>query len=86
MSSDNRQLAPFIHTEKNAPYIYMTFLAALVPCVVNAMFYYGVRAVVLIVFCMASFVLSDYLCMKPFETLSDSRKVQSDNPLIQELF
>ena len=64
MSADTRQLAPFIHTEKNAPYIYMTFLAALVPCVVNAMFYYGIRAVVLILFCMATFVLSDYLCMR----------------------
>ena len=64
MSVDNRQLAPFIHTEKNAPYIYMTFLAALVPCVVYGMFYYGLRAIVLMIFCMATFVLSDYLCMR----------------------
>ncbi|MCR5384836.1 MAG: RnfABCDGE type electron transport complex subunit D [Saccharofermentans sp.] len=64
MSVDNRHLAPFIHTEKSAPYIYMTFLAALVPCVVYAMFYYGLRAAVLILFCMTTFVLSDYLCMK----------------------
>ena len=64
MSVDKRQLAPFIHTEKNAPYIYMTFLAALVPCVVYGFFYYGLRAVVLILSCMAAFVLSDYLCMR----------------------
>ena len=64
MSVDTRQLAPFIHTEKNAPYIYMTFLAALVPCVVYATFYYGLRAVVLMLSCMAAFVLSDNLCMR----------------------
>ncbi len=64
MSVEKRQLAPFIHTEKSAPYIYMTFLAALVPCVVYGIFYYGLRAAVLIVFCMVTFVLSDNLCMR----------------------
>lgn len=64
MIVDNRQLAPFIHTEKNAPYIYMTFLASLVPCVVCGIFYYGLRAAILILFCMAMFVLSDNLCMR----------------------
>lgn len=64
MSVDKKHLAPFIHTEKSAPYIYMTFLAALVPCVVYGIFYYGLRAAVLILFCMASFVLSDIMCMR----------------------
>ena len=64
MSNDKRQLAPFIHTTKSAPYIYLTFLASLVPCVVCGMFYYGIRAVVLILFCMAAFVLSDNLCVR----------------------
>ena len=64
MSSDSRQLAPFIHTEKSAPYIYMTFLAALVPCVVYAVFYYGLRAAILILFSMAAFVLSDLFCVR----------------------
>ncbi len=64
MSVDKRQLAPFIHTEKSAPYIYMTFLAALVPCVVYGMFYYGLRAVILILFSMTAFVFSDNLCMR----------------------
>lgn len=64
MSVDKRQLAPFIHTEKSAPYIYMTFLAALVPCIVCGIFYYGLRAAVLILFCMVTFVLSDNLCMR----------------------
>ena len=64
MSTDNKQLAPFIHTEKSAPYIYLTFLAALVPCVVYAIFYYGLRAAILILFCMITFVFSDTFCMR----------------------
>lgn len=64
MSKNMKQLAPFIHTEKSAPYIYLTFLAALVPCVVYAIFYYGLRAAILILFCMISFVLSDTFCMR----------------------
>ena len=64
MSKDMKQLAPFIHTEKSAPYIYLTFLAALVPCVVYAIFYYGLRAAILILFCMISFVFSDNFCMR----------------------
>ena len=64
MSVEKKQLAPFIHTEKNAPYIYMTFLASLVPCIVSGIFYYGLRVAILIIFCMVSFVLSDNLCMR----------------------
>ena len=64
MSTDKKQLAPFIHTEKNAPYIYMTFIASLVPCAFYGVFYYGIRAVVLILFCMLTFVLSDNLCTR----------------------
>ena len=64
MSTDNRQLAPFIHTEKNAPYIYITMLVSLVPCIVCGIFYYGLRALILILFCMAMFVLSDTLCVR----------------------
>lgn len=62
MSTDSRQLAPFIHTEKSAPYIYMTFLIALVPCSVCGIFYYGLRAAVLMLFCMLAFVLADKFC------------------------
>ena len=64
MSTDNKQLAPFIHTEKNAPYIYITLLVSLVPCVVCGVFYYGFRALILILFCMAAFVLVDNLCKR----------------------
>ena len=64
MSTDKKQLAPFIHTEKNAPYIYMTILASLVPCIVCGIFYYGIRAAVLILFCMAAFVFTDSFCIR----------------------
>ncbi|WP_034447674.1 RnfABCDGE type electron transport complex subunit D [Butyrivibrio sp. AE2032] len=64
MSKDKKQLAPFIHTEKNAPYIYMTLLASLIPCAVCGIYYYGLRAAVLILFCMLAFVMSDNLCAR----------------------
>jgi len=64
MSADRRQLAPFIHTDKSAPYIYLTLLVSLIPCAVCGMFYYGVRAFILILFCMTAFVLSDNLCAR----------------------
>jgi Na+-translocating ferredoxin:NAD+ oxidoreductase RnfD subunit len=54
-------LAPFIHTEKNAPYIYLTMIAAMVPCAIYGTFYYGLRAIILILFCMLTFTLSDML-------------------------
>lgn len=58
---DQITLAPFIHTEKNAPYIYLTLIAAMVPCAIYGAFYYGLRAIILILFCMLSFTLSDLL-------------------------
>lgn len=58
---DEIRLAPFIHTEKNAPYIYLTLIAAMVPCAIYAAFYYGLRAIILILFCMVTFTLSDML-------------------------
>lgn len=55
------RLAPFIHTEKNAPYIYLTLIAAMVPCAIYGSFYYGLRAIILILFCVLTFTLSDLL-------------------------
>lgn len=55
------RLAPFIHTEKNAPYIYLTLIAAMVPCAIYGAFYYGLRAIILMLFCMLTFTLSDLL-------------------------
>lgn len=54
-----RSLAPFIHTEKSAPYIYLTHIAALMPCVAGAFIFYGISAITLIVGCAAAFMLLD---------------------------
>jgi len=59
-----RSLAPFIHTEKNAPYIYLTIIAALVPSCCYSVFYYGVRAIVMILLCTLGFTASDVICSK----------------------
>ena len=56
--------APFIHTEKNAPYIYLTRLAALMPCVVFAVFAYGIRAIILLSLSVAGFMLTDIVAAK----------------------
>ena len=59
-----RTLAPFIHTEKNAPYIYLTIIAALVPACCYAVFYYDIRAALMILLCAVSFVICDVICSK----------------------
>ena len=51
MSFDFSRMAPFIHTERTTKYMYFCFLIALVPPVTFAVFYYGLRAIVLILFC-----------------------------------
>ncbi len=56
--------APFIHTEKNAPYIYLTHIAALMPCVVFAVFAYGIRAIILLSISVAGFMLTDIVAAK----------------------
>ena len=57
--SKNRYLAPFIHTEKSAPHIYLTHIAALMPCVAGAFIFYGLSAITLVVGCAAAFMLLD---------------------------
>lgn len=57
-----KTLAPFIHTEKNAPYIYLTIIAALVPSCCYSVFYYGLRAIVMILLCVTAFMVSDIIC------------------------
>ena len=59
-----RDLAPFIHTEKNAPYIYLTIIAALVPSCCYSVFYYGVKAALMLVICTVAFMASDVICSK----------------------
>ena len=54
-----KQLAPFIHTDKTAPYIYLTQVVALLPCCFFAIFYYGVKAFILLLTCALVFTITD---------------------------
>lgn len=45
----SRSSAPFIHTEKNTPYMQLIMDIALLPCCVSAVFNYGIKAAVNIV-------------------------------------
>ena len=53
--------APFIHSFKNAPYMYITVMIALIPCIVLSVVYYGIRAGVLILASQMLFFLFDIL-------------------------
>lgn len=56
-----RYPAPHIHKEMNIALIYPYVLIALIPCAVSAIYYYGIRALLLLLISMAAYVLSDYL-------------------------
>ena len=51
MSYDLKKMAPFIHTDRTTKYMYFCMLIALIPPVTFSVFYYGIRALVLIGFC-----------------------------------
>lgn len=54
--------APFIHTLRGTQYIYMCIALALIPPVIHAVFFYGLRALVLIVFsALLSLLLSGFV-------------------------
>lgn len=55
----SRNLAPFIHTEMTAPYIYLTHIVALLPCVIAGIIFYGISAITLIAGCATAFMLLD---------------------------
>lgn len=55
----SRNLAPFIHTEMTAPYIYLTHIVALLPCVIAGIIFYGITAITLIAVCATAFMLLD---------------------------
>lgn len=54
-----RQYAPFIHSEKNAPYIYLNVLVALIPCICLSVVYYGLKSLITILVSMLLFFFSD---------------------------
>lgn len=51
--------APHIHRHASSPYIYLHVLVALMPPCVAAVFFYGVRAIVLILWSALLFLVSD---------------------------
>jgi len=53
--------APHIHKEMNISLIYPHVLIALLPCAAAAVYYYGIRALMLLLVGMTSYALSDYL-------------------------
>lgn len=52
--------APFIHTEKTAPYMYLNVLVSLAPCACFAIAHYGLRSLVLILVSMVLFYAFDF--------------------------
>ncbi|HOO61934.1 MAG TPA: RnfABCDGE type electron transport complex subunit D [Bacillota bacterium] len=59
-----KQLAPHIHASQNASERYLNMCVALMPCIVSAIFYYGIRAIILLAVGALSFFTSDYLFAK----------------------
>lgn len=73
-----RQFAPHIHTEINAPFMYLNVLVALMPMVCASIFNYGLKALLLIMFSMILFFLSDRVCSSLFRG-SNSRTTSRKN-------
>lgn len=53
--------APFIHTDNNIAVMQLKLITALVPCITYAVFSYGIRALILVVFCALLWFLSDLM-------------------------
>ncbi len=61
-----KKLAPHIHSDRSSPRIYMDVLVALLPCCVAAIYYYGIRALILLLWGGVLFSLSDHFFSKHF--------------------
>lgn len=61
-----REYAPFIHSSKNAPFIYLNLIVAMLPCVCFSFISYGLRALVLVAFSGFAFFVSDYFMARVF--------------------
>jgi len=59
-----KQLAPHIHADKPAAERYVYVLLALLPAWLGAVFYYGIRVVLLSAVSMTCFFLCDYFCSR----------------------
>lgn len=61
-----KKLAPHIRCDRSAPRIYMDVLVALLPCCVAAVYYYGIRALILLLWGVTLFSLCDHFFSKHF--------------------
>ncbi len=52
---------PHIESEENIPHIMKTVVFALIPAMLSAVFFFGFRAIVLLVTCVAACVLTEYV-------------------------
>lgn len=57
-----KQLAPHIHANQPASERYMYVLLALLPILIGAVFYYGIRVLILVAVSCAVFFLCDFFC------------------------
>jgi electron transport complex protein RnfD len=62
----NKKFAPHIHCDRSAPLIYLDVLIALLPCCAAAVYYYGIRALILLLWGATLFVFSDHFFSKWF--------------------
>jgi len=56
--------APFIHTDNNTSHLAVCRLVSLIPPAAGAVYFYGLRAFILIIFCALLFTVSDSVCNK----------------------
>lgn len=73
---------PFLRTSKNASYSNGLFLVALLPCVIGAVFSYGLRALVLILTSASLFYLLDLLFAHILGNHSDKNSVSDVYSLV----
>ena len=59
-----KQLAPHIHANQPASERYVYLLLALLPILMGAIFYYGIRVVILVLVSCGCFFASDFICAK----------------------
>lgn len=64
MISTRNRTAPYLHTAENSAYEYFCFGLALIPCFCHALFFYGIRSIILIASCVAATVITSLLCEK----------------------
>ncbi|MCQ2467261.1 MAG: RnfABCDGE type electron transport complex subunit D [Clostridia bacterium] len=74
--------APFIHTEKTAPYMYVNVIVALLPCICLSVANYGIRALFLILISQLMFFTLDVIFSRMFFNTSKTSDYYDFSSLI----